>query len=344
MNRHYFLSGNTSEGFYSFFDDLPRGKNMVYIIKGGPGTGKSTTMKHLAQWAQEEGHEVEYIHCSSDPDSLDGVILPKKGIAMMDGTAPHVMDPKYPGAREMILDMGAFFDVSGLRANRQQIIELGHSIANNYDDAYRYLGAAGEIYRMLQKRKDASLSDDWYGAAAKDILRKHLLLHNIAGTGRVRGLFSQGITPKGVMSFADQMQMENAYVVPCDVGADVTPLMQHLCTEALQRGFLVQRCHDVLSPKHGINGIIVPELQLSVFACHQYSPGEFEGAVVLDIAQTADETELFTTLDDLVQSAVRQITSAKRTHDDLEKIYTENVDFAKMEQLREGVIAQMKQL
>jgi len=32
---------------------------------------------------------VEYHHCSSDGNSLDGVALPDQGIALLDGTAPH---------------------------------------------------------------------------------------------------------------------------------------------------------------------------------------------------------------------------------------------------------------
>ena len=38
---------------------------------------------------------MEYF-CSSDPESLDGVAIPEKGAALMDGTAPHVYDPVLP--------------------------------------------------------------------------------------------------------------------------------------------------------------------------------------------------------------------------------------------------------
>ena len=45
--------------------------------------------------------------CSGDPDSLDAVALPERGLLVLDGTAPHVVDPKIPGARDSLINLGA---------------------------------------------------------------------------------------------------------------------------------------------------------------------------------------------------------------------------------------------
>ncbi len=92
----YFLGANTPGGFYSLMDKLldPSKARAIYILKGGPGCGKSTLMKKLGAWAEELGHTPEYIWCSGDPDSLDGVIFPDLGVAVADGTAPHGAAPK----------------------------------------------------------------------------------------------------------------------------------------------------------------------------------------------------------------------------------------------------------
>ena len=50
---HLFAGGNTSQGFYSCFEDIlpkERRKRMFYL-KGGPGVGKSTLMRRAAQAA-----------------------------------------------------------------------------------------------------------------------------------------------------------------------------------------------------------------------------------------------------------------------------------------------------
>ncbi|MEN6316085.1 MAG: ATPase [Clostridiaceae bacterium] len=92
--RHMFPGGNTSKGFYSFYQYIisQEDAKRIFILKGGPGVGKSTFMKKIAARMLERGYDAEYMHCSSDNSSLDGIVIPKIGIAMIDGTAPHVVD------------------------------------------------------------------------------------------------------------------------------------------------------------------------------------------------------------------------------------------------------------
>ena len=73
-----FLGANTPEGFISLFDELydPAEDWRAYIIKGGPGTGKSRLMRRVADELEQAGYTAQRVLCSSDPDSLDGVIFP----------------------------------------------------------------------------------------------------------------------------------------------------------------------------------------------------------------------------------------------------------------------------
>jgi predicted AAA+ superfamily ATPase len=88
---HYFLGSNSPTGFRSLYPQFmdAENDNILYILKGGPGCGKSTFMKQIAQTMIDAGYAVEFIHCSGDPDSLDGVLIPALKIAYVDGTAPH---------------------------------------------------------------------------------------------------------------------------------------------------------------------------------------------------------------------------------------------------------------
>jgi len=96
LNISYFLGANSYNGFYSFYDDfvgLSKIKRL-FIIKGGPGCGKSTFMKTIADAANAAGHDVERVLCSADPNSLDGIYIPSLRVAYVDGTAPHAAVPK----------------------------------------------------------------------------------------------------------------------------------------------------------------------------------------------------------------------------------------------------------
>ena len=87
---HSFLGANTPNGFVSLFGELydPYRDHNVHIIKGGPGCGKSTLMKRIAERARAHGLDAECVHCSSDPDSLDAVLVPALRLFVCDGTAP----------------------------------------------------------------------------------------------------------------------------------------------------------------------------------------------------------------------------------------------------------------
>ena len=120
----YFLGANSPTGFYSLYDQLlpPEQASAIYILKGGPGCGKSTLMRRVAALAQEAGEPVEYILCSGYPDSLDAILLPGKKAALVDGTAPHVVEPKYPGVVEQYINLGKCYDHNGMEGLRTAII------------------------------------------------------------------------------------------------------------------------------------------------------------------------------------------------------------------------------
>ena len=139
----YFLGANTANGFYSCYDSFcpPEGGCFLWIIKGGPGCGKSTLMRKIGAAAEAAGLDVEYVLCSGDPDSLDGVYLPQKEIAFTDGTAPHVQEPAYPGVSGAYLDLGRFYDAKALSPLRKSFVQLTAAYRAKYAEAYKALAS-----------------------------------------------------------------------------------------------------------------------------------------------------------------------------------------------------------
>ena len=122
--RHLYPGGNTSRGFYSYYDQVirPEAATRIFILKGGPGVGKSTLMRRLGEEIAEH-RDVEFLHCSSDNDSLDGIVVPSAGVMMVDGTAPHIVDPVLPGAVDGIVNLGECLNQTALHEKTQQIFE-----------------------------------------------------------------------------------------------------------------------------------------------------------------------------------------------------------------------------
>ena len=55
-------------------------------------------MREIGRSMEEAGTPVEYLWCSGDPDSQDGVVLPEHRCAVVDRTSPHEEEPLYPAA------------------------------------------------------------------------------------------------------------------------------------------------------------------------------------------------------------------------------------------------------
>ena len=75
--KRYFAAANSADGFVNYFPSIFGAApcRRLFVIRGGPGTGKSSFMRRVADAAEHAGIEVTYYHCSSDAESLDGLFL-----------------------------------------------------------------------------------------------------------------------------------------------------------------------------------------------------------------------------------------------------------------------------
>ena len=138
-----FAAANSGRGFCSFFGEIFSAERTEhrYLIKGGPGTGKSSFMRKVADEARRRGMQVDHYKCSSDPASLDAILIDSR-VALIDSTAPHALEPDMVGARDEIVDIGVFWNSALLREKSDAIRELGREKSARYKAAYRYLEAA----------------------------------------------------------------------------------------------------------------------------------------------------------------------------------------------------------
>ncbi len=144
-----FAAANSGRGFISFYEDVFGAKDIEkrYLIKGGPGTGKSHLLRCVAEYAEQKGKKVAYYRCSSDPDSLDGIVIDKR-IAVVDSTPPHSIEPILAGVRDEIVNLGDFWDVAALAARKEEIAVLNEKKSSCYRSAYRFLAACDDLYAV----------------------------------------------------------------------------------------------------------------------------------------------------------------------------------------------------
>ncbi|MCK9575949.1 MAG: hypothetical protein WC942_05080 [Clostridia bacterium] len=205
--KKYFAGVNSATGFYNYYSYLfdNEKEGFLYILKGGPGTGKSTLMKKVGAALEEKGESVEYFYCSSDSCSLDGVRAVDSNIAVVDGTAPHTMDPGAPGAKEIIINLGQFIG-EDIKKYKQRIFTINNNKQQLFNLAYKYIASATsllEANRILY----SSVTNLYLNNNVAIQLFDKVTHENQTSFTSERKLFETAITPEGVLRFTDT----NAY-------------------------------------------------------------------------------------------------------------------------------------
>ena len=160
MSRDFFAASNSAQGFKNYYGECFGACDRLLIVKGGPGTGKSTLMKKIAMRADQSGAVVERYYCSSDHTSLDGVRFFCGGelVGVIDGTFPHPYIERHPGVCEEIINTGDFWDRRILKAYAERVRQLCAQKAHEYELSYIYLRACGNL-RLVCRSLDSGTTD-----------------------------------------------------------------------------------------------------------------------------------------------------------------------------------------
>ena len=316
----------------------------LWVLKGGPGCGKSTLMKRIGSAAEAEGEQVEYIHCSGDPDSLDAVSVPLRGFAFVDGTAPHVIEAACPGAASRYLDLSRFLDDGALRPRLAEIMELERRYKACYADAYAKLTALGELLPENApglRREDALRAAE---RAAEELAAREL--PSPGGHGMVRRRYLSAWTCRGRVTFAPDLPASaHVTLVESELGLG-SVFLAKLGKLAIARGCGVVLCADPLEPEK-TEAVLLPEAGLAYCAAGGGSP-EIPGAkrsIPLDrFAGETGRPDLSwrrSESERLIQAAVGSLHRAKELHDELELLYRPHVDFSGVSALTDALIRRL---
>ena len=336
-----FTAANSESGFYSLFEDITgdRSLSRVYLIKGGPGSGKSTLMKRLAESFTDE--TVERIHCSSDPKSLDGVFLRDRGIAVVDATAPHSRDMTVPGAFESLIDLSRFWDERRLAGHREQIAGLFARISAAYKPVYSWLRAAGALDRMRGELIEGYFDDAKAERYAARTVREHAY-----GEGRAERRF---LSEAGGVRFSADALCDGYVVIDGEPYAADRFLR-------FARAELEGTAHiailSPLCPERRMEGLILKKARLGIFLS---SAGVAEDKVIkhinarafIDGERRAEVKNKLAfakklTAELTAAAAAKELSEIKALHDELEKYYVAAMDFEALNGYTEEIIDKIK--
>lgn len=352
MIYNTFTASNSYTGFYSLFDKFIRENHNghLFLIKGGPGCGKSTFMKKIATHAKNEGYTVEQVLCSSDSDSLDGVKIIEKGIIIIDATPPHSFDMKYPGAVDSIIDLSAFWDNNILISNKQNIISLTDKISDNYKHAYSQLYVAGILLSSNIIDSNNTIIDK----CINEYLGKHIKQNGftpIQAQSKSQSRFLSAINCKGIITLDDTANAlcDNALVIDDDA-VYLGSLMKKTLFYFQKSGYDTIVFYNPLCPKK-IDHIIIPQLRYGFFTSNKLfnvnlndniKAKKIDSQRFIDKEKYDSIKSLYTykkkIISRILTDATQKLNEIKLLHDELEEYYKSSMNYEKMNRFTDTFI------
>ena len=347
MEKRYFAASNSSQGFMNYYKDvfITKKCKRLFVIKGGPGTGKSRFMRDISACAEKNGHQVKYYYCSSDPNSLDGITISDMGISFIDGTAPHVYEPTCVGAFEEIINLGGFWDGDILLNRASEIKALSLKKQEHFAHGYRYLKACGEIGEVQQEyvmpcvrldkveRAVNRILRDIPGVVSSDVQGKEVALCESVGMlGEVRFDTYEGANE--VIHIEDYMDVGHVF-------------LRKVSDVAETRGIPVIISFDPVFPKR-INAIEIPSCNVSIVLDKNVFENE-EKTIKMQkyidnnaISRDRKKVRLLLGLKkELIDAACREFGCASEYHFELEKIYSQAMNFSEKEKFTQDLCAKL---
>lgn len=350
MRHTYFLGGTTSDGFRSqFFERLNEQGMYSFILKGGPGTGKSTLMRRVAAAFPDE--TVSLYHCASDASSLDAVVLEERKILVADGTAPHVMEVAQPMITGEIVNLGAHLNGDQLRTNKEKISALFAENARFHKRARQYAQAVTSLHDDIRATAQNSLLREKLTAFSGRLIRRLLPRANgNAGTLCFNQL--SALTAEGYITHA---LPEEYHIVllndPYFAGSDL--LLRTFAQGALMRGLDCSVSMNYLFGEPLYEHLLVPQCGLALLSASVCDAAEEKASQVLNFRRFYDKAAIAKRRQriafgqkasrSLLEEAADSIQSALTVHDELESYYIDALDFSKADASAEELLKKIRE-
>ena len=340
--RTYFLGANTPEGFRSEYGSLQTDRRIekLWILKGGSGCGKSTLMRLVAARAEQLGLSCEQILCSSDPDSLDALVVPEAGIGIVDGTAPHVVEPTLCGVGSNYVNLGICYNEDLLRPLEPALRAAKEAAGACRAPAYAALAASAAVLQLIRGLGGLADASEALRRAREELLAK--LPEPGKEPGPIRRCYFTGVTPAGLKAFVPQSRRLWSIRDCFGLGSE---LIRELARRWSAAGETVVLGMDPLDPDR-VSGLFLPGRDMGYWRVDPvFDPPE--ALLCLDLERPVLEAlpqELRSRIGNLIRlrrelltESVYWLSQAKKHHEVLEELYRPAVDFSAVEREAETI-------
>lgn len=350
----YFLGGVSPNGFVTHFGELISSEGVfTYILKGGAGTGKSSLLKKIVSKFKDKD-DITVFYCASDTSSLDAVYLKKAKVIIVDGTAPHVFDPVYPGVSQKIINLGDFWNDERLKENSKEIIGVTNENQRWHKRCRNFVSALASLYTDTYTISQESILYEKLEAFTERFARKIMRKH-IGNDGKTSFAQLCALTPKGYMTLLDTLKNYTEIYTLNDIyysGSDT--FLREFATIATSRGYDVIVSECTLFTHKTYEHILIPQLKIALISSNPINSIMIENSKPINFMRFYDKNFLRhkkqrllfnkKTCSDLLNEASDSLYHAKEIHDNIEAFYIDCMDFDGINNLTEKLMDEIDSL
>lgn len=342
--KHYLASANTGERFINQFNSILDSERLGYtfVLKGGPGTGKSTLMKKIGEHFTEKNYEVEYFHCSSDFNSLDGVRIVELNICVLDGTAPHTFDISFPQVDGEIVNLGEFVSPN-INKHAEEIFNLKKLKQNEFNSVYSNLIIAKEIEN--QKKFEIENSNAISNKVSE--LIKQLNLKKQSTNFKERKLFLEYVGLSQIENISSLNEYKQVITLN-ENSLNAEKILSQLKSKFFELGYSIITFDDILTNK--LSAIYLEKNDILIIKQNAVSQLDLTNLVQsneLQDNQNADKHFTFNEKLDIEKNiAISKIASslsrARDYHKEIESYFVDNLNKTKLDKITKTLINSIK--
>lgn len=358
----FFLASNTPQGFFSLFNHLyyPEQDWFCYIIKGGPGTGKSTLMKKIVEVSQKNKIKTELIYCSSDPHSLDAVIFPEIKKCIVDGTAPHTLDPIYPGISDKIINLGDFWNEKKLKKQKHKLLNLfadNKKFHNNSRALLKFIGKIQNIKNSIVKNYIRSnVIEEYSEKFFKQFYDEFKSPNANCAFGHFEKLrFLDAFTPDGHTFFSETINAlcaKSVYIIEDKYDLAANEFLQKIKLKMIANNFDIISCPHPIAPKDRLRAVLIPSIEVAFIAINPLTEKslfkikktykKINAERFFDLTALKEHKNSVKFYEKIILELEKDVEinlkKALKNHDEIEKIYSSSMNYSQVDKVSNKLI------
>ena len=341
--RYVFASSHTSQGFYTFIPELMEGLGKAYILKGPPGSGKSSLIRLIGDLMSQQGYDVEFWASAQEPVSPDGVYIPQFNAAVINGSLPRPIEPKYPGVREIIINLCEYWDQAIVDQNQREIIDSVDQADKFWSQLHSTLKEVSRVKEEIRNTNAAHLNVGKIGGLIQQLSSE--IMESRSGE---KHYFAGIITEDGLMDYINEISAEctKRYIFKGPIGSGKSTVICELAREARQKGYFLEYYHCGLEVDYLVM-IIIRNLQLALIESGHVEVALRPGDTIVDMTRYMDDydhelmavqnSEAMRRFEALLLQAQQDLGKGHQATRKIKKIYASAMDFESLDCIRQEI-------